>query len=190
MLRTRRFYSDAEMVFFFKSHVLSFIEYRTAAFYHACTTAQRPLDHMLENFLQQLGISQVDALVHFRLAPLRTRRDIAMLGLIHRSVLGRGPPQFLDLFVREARRCRSRRNWHSKQLRDPRDSAHLDILARSGLGLVRVYNILPQEVVDTSSVQRFQSVLQRLPLTRAREGCHNWPDTFSPRVPLLGHPLW
>ena len=32
MLRTRRFYNDAEMIVFFKSHILSVIEYRAAFF--------------------------------------------------------------------------------------------------------------------------------------------------------------
>ena len=190
LLRTRRFYNDAEMLMFFKAHILPMVEYRTAAFYHACTTAQRLLDHILENLLNQLGISQVEALVHFRLAPLRTRRDIAMLGLIHRSVLGRGPPQFRSFFLLETPVRRSRRVWHSKQLRDPRDSSHSTMLARSALGLVRIYNLLPQDIVDSTSVKSFQQALQALVMMRAKEGCHDWPDSFSPRLPLLGHPLW
>ena len=32
------------------------------------------------------------------LAPLAVRRDIAMLGLIHRAMLGRGPAQFREFF--------------------------------------------------------------------------------------------
>ena len=82
----------------FKAHILSYVEYRTSAFYHATTTALRPLDHVLETFLAQIGVPELDALVHFRLAPLRTRRDIAMIGLIHRTVWGCGPQLFQGFF--------------------------------------------------------------------------------------------
>ena len=44
LLRTRRFYNDCEMILFFKAHILSFVEYRTAAVYHVCTSDLRPLD--------------------------------------------------------------------------------------------------------------------------------------------------
>eukprot|EP00969_Alexandrium_andersonii_P029728 1298020-Alexandrium_andersonii.AAC.1 len=40
-----------------------------------------------------LEISGRCALFRFRLAPLATRRDIALLGLVHRTVLGQGPPR-------------------------------------------------------------------------------------------------
>ena len=42
-------------------------------------------------------MSDEGALFVFHLAPLSVRRDIAILGVIHRMVLGRGP-QFRELF--------------------------------------------------------------------------------------------
>ena len=113
-----------------------------------------------------------------------------MLGVIHRSVLGKGPPHFAQFFVQEARARRSARAWHNKQLADPRDSHHLDILARSGLGLIRVYNLLPQAAVDLPSVSSFQRFLQDMMLQRANEGVAHWASTFCPRLPIVGHPLW
>ena len=91
ILRTRRFFYDSEIVHFFKSHVLSFIEYRTPDIYHAAPSTIQPLDFVLLRFLRQLSISPLDALLHFGLAPLQTRRNIAMLGVIHRTLLGEGP---------------------------------------------------------------------------------------------------
>eukprot|EP00959_Pyramimonas_sp_CCMP1952_P445177 9321525-Pyramimonas_sp.AAC.1 len=44
IVRTRRFYNDAELVNLYKSHVLSFIEYRTSAIYHASASVLAPLD--------------------------------------------------------------------------------------------------------------------------------------------------
>ena len=49
-------------------------------------------------FLRDIGIDEITALVTFHLAPLATRRDIAMLGLIHRTILGKGPSQFNAFF--------------------------------------------------------------------------------------------
>ena len=45
-------------------------------------------------FLRDVSVDDVTALINFHLAPLSTRRDIAMLGLIHRTVLSKGPKQF------------------------------------------------------------------------------------------------
>ena len=92
LLRTRKSYSDAEMIQVFKSHLLSFIEYRTAAIAHACPSMLEPLDDVLTRLLVRLSISHEEALFHFNLAPLCTRRDIAQLGLIHRALLRKGLP--------------------------------------------------------------------------------------------------
>ena len=77
-----------ELIGHCKSHVLSVMEYRTPAIYHESTTSLRPVDQILRSFLRQLGVSGMAALVHFNLAPLSSRRDIPMLGLIHRTLLG------------------------------------------------------------------------------------------------------
>ena len=61
------------------------MEFRTPAFYHASTSILQPLDRVLHSFLSQLSISEIEALIHFNLVPLALRRDIAMLGMIHRT---------------------------------------------------------------------------------------------------------
>ena len=98
ILRTRRFYNDLEMVLHFKSHVLSYLEYRTAGIYHATSIALAPLDHVLDRLLQDINMTTTDALLTCNLAPLASRRDIAMLGMIHRAVLRLGPTQFYSWF--------------------------------------------------------------------------------------------
>ena len=57
-------------------------------------------DKLQDSFLQKLGIAPLEALMEFNLAPLATRRDIAMLGLVHRAVLRKGPPQFWEFFTK------------------------------------------------------------------------------------------
>ena len=98
ILRTRKFNNGEQLVLLYKSQLLSFIEYRTVAIYHACDSALEALDHVQDKLLVAVGASQVEALLAFNLAPLAARRDMALLGLIHRKILDRGPSHFKDLF--------------------------------------------------------------------------------------------
>ena len=97
ILRTRRFHGVSQLVQVYKSKVLSFVEYRTPAVHHAAKTTLAGIDAVQRRFLHECGLSDEEALLHFNLAPLETRRDIAKLGLIHRSVLGGGPRHFADM---------------------------------------------------------------------------------------------
>ena len=91
ILRTKRFYVDADILVTFKAHILSFIEYRTITIAHAAPSELQPLDDILTRLLVRLGISREDALMTFNLAPLNARRDIALLGIIHKAALRNGP---------------------------------------------------------------------------------------------------
>ena len=175
--------------------MLSKIEYGTAAIYHASDTVLEPLDSLQRRILKAAGVGDVDALHHFRLAPLATRRDIAVLGLIHRQVLGKGPKQLSQFFVEdEETRGRSRTrleaNRHRLQLKSHCGGNHTDYLRRSVLGAVDVYNLLPPYIVEQEcDVSKFQAKLQELVLARALAGCSDWAFSLSPRVPLHAHPL-
>jgi hypothetical protein len=175
---------------------LSFIEFRTPAIYHACYIHLNRLDALQRSFVHEQGLSEEEALIHFSLAPLRLRRDIALLGLIHRTVLGQGPSQFKALFVLDTNasvRCspqtRLQARRHSKQLLERRDTDVLEISRRSCFGLISVCNLLPRAIVDAISVQSFQACLQALAKKRIAEGARDWQCTFSPRVDLCRHPL-
>ena len=96
--RSWRYYCVSGLILLWKSKVLSFIEYRSAALYHAADTVLRPLDDLQRCFLEELGVSELEAMFLHNLAPLSTRRDIAMLGLVHRSARGRGPGHFAEFF--------------------------------------------------------------------------------------------
>ena len=174
ILRTTRFFTDGELVNLYKSKLLSFSDHRTAAIYHACDTTLAPLNRFQERFLSELGISPEDALFHFHLAPLACRRDMAMLGVLHRCALGRGPAHFKDFFQLaslEAPRTRFGSRQHNRQLVDIRNRAFLEIERRNALGLIWVYNHLPGHIVDESSVKCFQSKLQSLLRERVLSGC-------------------
>lgn len=189
ILRTWKFFSHKELVGHFTSHILSYIEYRTPAIYHAATRVLRPIDRILPSFLAQLGITPLQAFVHFNLAPLCTRRDIAMLGLVHRAVLKQGPSHFWQFFVVDSAATRFLHRRHNKHIVDWREGRRLDMLDRSVLGLVPVYSILPQAIVNETSVANFQCRLQRIVKRRAIAGAPGWEYTLSPRASLDSHPL-
>ena len=57
------------------------------------------------------------------------------------------------------------------------------------LGLVDVYNLLPQEMVNTDDVRTFQAKLQGMLKDQAIANVQNWENLFSPRHVLHLHPL-
>ena len=178
----------------YKSRLLGYVEYRTPVLYHATSTTLSTLDAIQPRLLRAVGCTELEALMVFNLAPLATRRDIAMLGVVHRTVLGKGLAHFSKFFKRaqQTQRRHLTRNTtrrHCKQLEDPRVGRYSELVRRSALGLVAVYNLLPEEVVLETIVKGFQTQLQGLVKKRAEAGCENWGDTLSPRVPLWRHPL-
>ena len=193
LLRTSTFHCDAQLVDVYKSRLLSYVEYRTAALYHATDTVLKPLDDVQTRFLRALDCTELEALTVYNLAPLAARRDIAMLGVIHRTVLGKGPKHFQAFFKQKqqqkARTTRLADRRHHKQLEDPRQGCFPELLRRSALGLIAVYNLLPKELVEEKTVKGFQTELQALLKKRAEAGHENWSETFSPRIPLWKHPL-
>ena len=98
------------------------------------------------------------ALFACNLAPLQARRDIALLRVIHRSVLGKGPPHFAAFFKRTDDATHHGR--HSLQLQEYQDGDAIDFMypnsnpaqyiSRSMLGLTTVYNMLPADIVEGS----------------------------------------
>ncbi len=190
--RTNRFHSVREMIDLYKAQILSFIEYRTPGIYHACDSHLRVLDQLQSKFLQDLGICEEDALLNFNLAPLASRRDIAMLGLIQRTLLGRGPPHFKRFFFLEPFphrvRTRSASRCHSHRIHEYREGRFLEIVKRSALGLASVYNLLPEEVVSADNVPFFQGQLQDM-LRDVASRDHRWAHLFSPRHFMHAHPL-
>ena len=62
----------------YKSKVLSFIEYRTPAIYHADSAYLDMLDFTQVSFLREIGFNEREAFSYFNLAPLQVRRDIAI----------------------------------------------------------------------------------------------------------------
>ena len=139
----------------------------------------------LTRLLFEFGISEEDALFHFNLAPLSWRRDIAMLGLLHRCALGKGPEHFKDLFnvsTAPRRNIRNGSRMHGSQLVDIRNKHCLEIERRSALGLIWIYNRIPEAITSDDTVKDFQGNLQLLLKERIVTGCTDWNITFSQRI--------
>ena len=199
-MRTNQYNTGAELILLYKAQVLSYIEHRTAAIYHACSSSLAALSTVQDKQVGAVGMTAIEALNVCHLAPLSARRDMALLGLIHRTVLGRGPRQFAEFFkadfpAREKASARHRlqlleyKSGHWSDFVFP-GSRPADYIAHSMLGLVSVYNVLPAVIVESAAcVASFQSSLQKLLIERANAGAPDWADTFSPRVPWHSHPL-
>jgi hypothetical protein len=180
LIKTMKYYNTGELVMLYKAHLLSFLEYRTPALYHATREVLEKLDRVQDKFLDDAGIDGKEALLHFNLAPLDTRRDIAMLGVLHRTSLGKGPKHFKEYF----------KPAQGNLLEDPRDTlGRSRLVQRSAFGLVAVYNILPAQVRAKKSVQAFQTALQNMVKDAAGDGIKEWRHMLSPRLGMEHHPL-
>ena len=197
LMRSGRFLTGQQLIALYKSQLLGYIEYRTPAIYHANDSLLAPLNDIQTQILEAASMNPLEALMVANLAPLTARRDMAMLGAIHRSVLRRGPVQFDAFFQRShvdvpGRHRLQLQEWQEGDCTDYMlpGSAPAQYIARSVLGLVTIYNRLPAEIVDGSTtVKDFQSRLQHFMKQRACEGDERWGCIFSPRWALHTHPL-
>ena len=176
--------SPASLVKLYKSKVLSFVEYATPAICHAPPFFLKRLDAIQTRFLSEAGISDERAIRELKLAPLSCRRDIAMMGLIHRTILGKGPAQFRQyIHTMDApqfpRSLRASALRHNRQLHDPMDGTQSNSLRRSLLSLIYAYNLLPQRVVDSKTVSAFQRQLQSATLRACQDGILDWKYLFQ-----------
>ena len=120
LLRTKPYYSTSDLVRQYKTHVLGLAEANTGAIYHAAQTVLEPLDRALDNFLRDLQLDARSAVLEHTMAPLSTRRDIAMLGFPHKRMLGDTHGDIcslLSLFLEpKARRCTRVRSDRTSRL--------------------------------------------------------------------------
>ena len=76
---------------------------------------------------------------------------------------------------------RAQEKKHNKQLYDWLGEKDTELLRKTVLGLVRVYNKLPQEAVDTRSVKDFQRWLQEKVKREAVRGTEDWENCLNLR---------
>ncbi len=188
ILRARRFYTTPELVNLYKSLVLSYIESGTPGYYHASTSVLACIDRVQRRFLREINMTETDALLNYRLAPLRVRRDIAILGFLHRVNLRLVAPQVEELFPRIGSRSvrgsgigsrvRAATAFHNRQLLDRVSATSTEQFKKSIFGMVQCYNALPQWIADKPTVSAFQRCLQTCIKQRAVAGTE-WSEIFS-----------
>ena len=71
--------------------MLSFIEAGSPGYYHTAPSVIHSLDRIQDRFLRELNLTVSEALLYYNLAPLSSRRDIAMFGLLYRIAYGLAP---------------------------------------------------------------------------------------------------
>ena len=160
ILRTRQYHDQAALVRLYKSYVISFVEAGLPAYYHAPPFFLGAIDRVQDRFLEALNSSPEQALSQYSLAPLGCRRDIAMLGLLHRISLGTAPAAFAALSTpmvapRLPRDLRGSTITHNRQLFDRCGGSQPPAFGRSLFGEVYCYNLLPQRIVEKRTVKEF-----------------------------------
>ena len=112
-----------------------------------------------------------EAFINFNLAPLNLRRDISMLGFLHKLNLEHAHPDILELFPRGP----DRRLWN--RLHECRHVAYHDLMKRSVFQLVDVYNNLPRTARMLNNVSEFQRQLTQYARNLCMTDHESW-DTF------------
>ena len=95
-----RFHNRSALVWLYKVQVLSFVEAATPAIAHAAPSLLDRIDRIQRRFLNQVGLSEVQALENSGIALLSSRRAIAMLGLLYKIAHGTAHPQFRVIIPR------------------------------------------------------------------------------------------
>ena len=83
----------------YKTQVLSYIESKIPDVHHAARTTLDAIDRVQKRFLQNLGLTERERLTEYKLAPLSAKRDMAMLGLLHKVIHGLAPRPVAALFT-------------------------------------------------------------------------------------------
>ena len=187
LLKVRRFFTTPELFRMYKAQVLSYVESGTPALYHAARSVLDRVDRVQRRFLRELDYSEKDALVDYRLAPLDSRRDMAMLAVLHKVTLGTAPAKLKALFppkpaaevLFDRHRLRRWRPPHDKQLYTECTFQSTDVLQNSLFGLAHCYNALPQDAVDCKNVKLFQKQLQQSLLRYAECKDGDWERLYS-----------
>ena len=183
ILAHRHFFDTRGLMHQYKAHALCQLEMSASAIYHAADSHLIVLDKMQQFFIRELGLTEEHAFLQHNLAPLALRRNIAVLGLLHRIQLGEAHDDFSKLFEplvqQHSRSTRHNARRHGRQFREVWGKT--DSFNRSIFAAVRVYNVLPEHVVESKTVKTFQSLLTKI----ARNACEaskvHWDRMFSVR---------
>ena len=160
----------------YKTHVWNIREYQNGTIMHAAPSALAKLDDMQRSFVNKIHLTEEVAFLDFNFAPPCLRRDIGILGFLHKRVLDKchvAIKRLLPFITPQPM-------WHDKQLQSHLDSciARPLLFQRSLFGMVAVYNRLSQDMIDCTSVPQFQSMLTHIAKDKCAAGGASWQRMF------------
>ena len=143
---------------------------------HAAASSLAKLGDLQRNFVHKLLLTEVLAFVDFNFAPVCLRRDIGVLRFLHKRALGQCHVAIQRMFPFIA----PHPMWHDKQLDSQIEGciSRPTLFCRSLFGMVAVYNRLPQDIVESTSVKQFQSRLTQMAKQKCDRGCMSWQRIF------------
>ena len=98
----------------FKTHVWGFLECHNGAICHAAPSYLTKFDRIQENF-QEINMDEASDFLEFNVVPPSLRRNIGILGLLQKRILGKAHPIFQELLPYHRDIFGSlRQNEHSK----------------------------------------------------------------------------
>ena len=149
-------------------------------YFHAASSLLDKIDAVQNRFLHELDMNPAFAFLTYNFAPPSLRRNIGILGLLHKRILGKCHPSFEQLFPLQVNPT----SGHTKQLYGhwSEITSHQTIFNRSIFLMCDIYNNLPQNVVDASSVRLFQRMLTQEARQRCEDGYADWALSFSRRA--------
>ena len=159
----------------------------SGGYFHAATSLLEKVDQVQRNFLQKPAISESTAFFEFNFPPSVLRRNIGILTLLHKRVLGLSHCSFEQLLPWLSQRADADRGFdHIKQLYGHwlEASQHRALYSRSVFAMVDIYNNLPQKIVDARSVSAFQHLLTDIAKDRCRQQIPRWEFSFCRRTGL------
>jgi hypothetical protein len=117
-----------------------------AGYVHAVPSLLVKIDNDQNSFLRELGMTPVDAFMEFNFIPSNLRRNVGILGLLHKRVLGKCQPMFECLFPWLSSRFPNFRiHGHTNQLYGHWSEilSHMSLYYRSIFAMCDIYNNLP-----------------------------------------------
>ena len=184
IVRTRSHYSEKDLIAQFKTHVWGLMECHNGGIFHACSSILEKLDAVHYKFLRDIGVDHSSAFLNYNFAPPTLRRNIGILGLFQKRVLGLSHPMFQTLlpFCSDVPGSFNQ-DCHDKQLYSHLSESNFQMVlfCRSIFGMTFVYNRLSQAIVDSKTVSLFQHALTKIARDMCESGDPEWVDLFSCR---------
>ena len=185
ILRTKKYYDNKTLISQFKTHIWGVMECHSGGLFHASDSVLKKLDQVHFQFLHELEMNASEAFADFNFAPPMLRRNIGVLGLLHKRVLGLGHPIFQKLLPFCAELFNETRpGRHNKQLYGHLHEVNFQMVlyCHSIFAMTQVYNQLSQDVVNCKTVSHFQHCLTSIARKACKDGNPEWMHSFSCRM--------